>query len=330
MDTHFDIVDGLMSIAKARAAGTASWCQAPTRPIKDSHWPRSRWRLCPEPDPCIVQSRGLLLWWQRRLPAGCLLSAAKPMTLTGSSPKAQPRSALRLARAAAGMPISTAAAVCGLTDRTLRKHLRNLPARGRCAATVAALAAAQKRPDPPDRAAVTHRACPPPAVRAARPGDLDTVAATAGSASWALAHLPIRGGLDDQLYVFSHTQRPHRSVMTALAAASNAFCRRGIAENRLCPPVVLQQLAHDPNEHVRAAAAHTLRRCCCGDPDGRACEVADFPQEALRLAREYLQEIREEDQTMMSLRDLRGPAEPIQTAASESRGAVGSGSTVRR
>ena len=252
-----------------------------------------------------MQFRGLLLWWQRRLPTGCLLSATKPMTLTGSSPRAQPRSALRLARAAAGMPISTAAAVCGLTDQALRKHLRNLPARGRCAATVAALAAAQRLPAPPDRAAVVHRACPPPAVRAARPADLDAVSAARGSASWALAHQPIRGGENNDFFVFSYTSRLHRSVMTAMAAASDPYLRRGIAQNPLCPTLVLGQLAHDPDEHVRAAVAHTQRRCCCGETPGRACEAADFAQEVLESAREDLQLIREADEAAISLRDLR-------------------------
>ena len=209
------------------------------------------------------------------------------------------------------MPISTAAAVCGLTDRTLRKHLRNLPARGRCAATVATLAAAQRLPGPPDRAAVTHRACPPPAVRAARPGDLDAVAAAAGSASWALAHLPIRGGEMNDFFVFSYTSRLHRSAMTALAAASDPYCRRGIAQNPLCPPAILEQLAHDPNEHVRAAVAHTQRRCWCGELPGRACEAADDPQTTLESALVDAQTIREAPGAPMSLRDLRGPAKPI-------------------
>ena len=303
VDTNFDIVDGLMSVAKARAAGAASWCQAPTRPIKDSHWPRSRWRLCPEPDPCIVQSRGLLLWWQRRLPAGCLLSAAKPMTLTGSSPTAQPRSALRLARAAAGVPISTAAAVCGLTDRTLRKHLRNLPARGRCAATVAALAAAQRLPGPPDRAAVTHRACPPPAVRAARPGDLDAVAAAAGSASWALAHLPIRGGGDErflrvQLRESAASQRDDRlgrgqRPLLPQGASPRTLCarRRSWNNSRTIRTSTSAPRWRTPEDGAVAAncpAVHakspTTRRRLWSRPGWMPCRSAKWPEQRCRCA----------------------------------------------
>ena len=157
---------------------------------------------------------------------------------------------MRLARAAAGVTTERVAAVCGLTDQDLRKHLRNLPARGRCAATVAALAAAQRAPEGPHSAAVAHRACPPPAVRAAWLTDLEAVTAAKGSASWTLGLRPHRGDSID-LYMFSHTPRLHRSVMIGLAVATDDFYRQGIAQNPLCPSAILERLAQDPDEGVR-------------------------------------------------------------------------------
>lgn len=207
------------------------------------------------------------------------------------APKARTSQALRLARAAAGMPTDTVAAVCGLSDQALRKHLRNLPARGRCAATVAALAAAQRLPEPPQRAVVAHRACPPPAMRAARPTDLEAVNAAKGSASWALAHNPFRGA-SMELYAFACTSGLHRSVIVALASARDYFHRTSIAYNPLCPPPILQQLAHDPSPGVRDTAAHTLRRCCCDEPSQQTCGIVDHMQESLESADKLFESVR--------------------------------------
>ena len=224
----------------------------------------------------------------------------QPDPMTSPTSKARSLAALRLTRAAAAAPTETIAEVCGLSDQALRKHLRNLPARGRCAATVAALAAAQKLPDPADSAAVAHWACPPPAVRAARPGDLDAVKAARGSASWALAHQPFRGG-SIEFHAFISTARLHRSVTAAVAASSS---RRLAAEDPLCPPAILERLAHDPNDDVRDAAAHTQRRCCCDEPPGRTCEAADTQKRAQEATNAYLQDIRQEYEITMSLRYL--------------------------
>ena len=175
------------------------------------------------------------------------------------------------------MPIGDVAAVCELTEQALRKHLRSLPARGLCATTVAALAAAQRLPEPPHLAAVAHRACPPPAVRAARPGHLTAVNAAKGSSSWGLARNPFRRS---ELYAFTYTSGLHRSVIIALAAGDDPLYRKGIAQNSLCPPPVLEQLAHDPDDDVRDAAAHSLRRCCCDEPSGQSCEAVKTTTES--------------------------------------------------
>ena len=219
------------------------------------------------------------------------------------APRARTSQALRLARAAAGMPTDTVAAACGLSDQALRKHLRNLPARGPCAATVAVMAAAQRLPETPEGAAVVHRACPPPAVRAARPSDLDVVNAVKGSASWALAYNPFRGG-SMELYAFSCTSGLHRSVIIALAAGIDPFCRKGIARSSLCPPPILQRLAHDPDDDVRDAAAHSLRRCCCDEPSGRTCKDVNSPKSTLELTLEHLAPAEEDYEINMSLRLL--------------------------
>ena len=219
------------------------------------------------------------------------------------APKARTSEALRLARAAAGMPTDTVAAVCGLSDQTLRKHLRSLPARGRCAATVGTLAAAQRLPEPPQRAVVAHRACPPPAVRAARPADLEAVNAAKGSASWALAHNSFRGSSMD-LYAYTYTSRLHRSVIVALASARDELHRTGIAQNSLCPPLILERLAHDPSPGARAAAAHTLRRCDCGEPSQQTCQVADRARKTLESTNSYLELVQDDDRLAMSLRRL--------------------------
>ena len=229
----------------------------------------------------------------------------QPVPMTRPTPRAQSFSALRMARAAAGMPTERAAAVCGLTDQALRKHLRNLPARGRCAATVAAVAASQKAPEPPSSAAVRHRACPPPAVRAARLTCLEAVAAARGSASWALGHLPHRDG-SMELHAFSYTERLHRSVMITLAGAKDEFYRLGIARNPSCPSAILKKLAHDPDERVRAAAAHTLRRCCCDEPSGQPCEAVEATKRTLESAQEYMLSVREDQYQTVTLRDLTG------------------------
>ena len=246
-------------------------------------------------------------------PAGLLLLAEATLTerryrqldpMTRSTPKARSFTALRLARAAAGVTTETAAAVCELTDQELRKHLRNLPARGRCAATVGALAAAQRAPKPPNSAAAGHRACPPPAVRAARLTDPEAVPAARGSASWALGHLPLRGcGMN--IYVFSRTPRLHRSVMVGLAVADDELYRIGVAQNPNCPPAILERLAHDPNEGVRDNVAHTRRRCCCDGLTGRECETAQHLRSALEACQKLRQDHREEeDARTVSLRCL--------------------------
>ena len=219
------------------------------------------------------------------------------------SPRARTSQALRLARAAAGMPTDTVAAACGLSEQALRKCLRSLPARGRCAATVAALAAAQRLPKTPQHAVVAHRACPPPAVRAAHPADLEAVNAARGSASWALARNPFRGG-SMELYAYTYTSRLHRSVIIALAAGNEPSYRKGIAQNSLCPPLVLERLAHDPDDYVRDAAAHSLRRCCCDEPSGETCKAANSPTTTLESTNTYLELVREDYEITMSLRRL--------------------------
>ena len=223
--------------------------------------------------------------------------------MTRSTPKARSFTALRLARAAAGTTTETAAAVCGLTDQELRKHLRNLPARGRCAATVGALAAAQRTPQPPNSAAVGHRACPPPAVRAARLTDPEAVTAARGSASWTLGHLPHRGDSMD-IYVFSLTPHLHRSVMVGLAVANDQFYRKGVAHNPNCPPAILDRLAHDPNESVRDAVMHNLRKCCCDELTGQECTTVQEFRTSLAACQKLRQDYREEDARTMSLRCL--------------------------
>ena len=224
--------------------------------------------------------------------------------MTRPTPKARSFTALRLARAAAGVTTETAAAVCGLTDQELRKHLRNLPARGRCAATVGTLAAAQRAPKPPNSAAVGHRACPPPAVRAARLTDPEAVTAARGSASWALGHLPHRRRDSIEVYAFSFTAHLHRSVMASLAVADDLFYRETAALNPNCPPAILDRLAHDPNEHVRGAVVHNLRKCCCDGLTGRECEAVQEFRTSLEACQKLRQDYREEDARTMSLRCL--------------------------
>ena len=220
------------------------------------------------------------------------------------TPKEPSLTVLRLARAAAGTPTDKVAAVCGLSDRDLRKHLRSVPARSRCAAMVAAVAVTEKAPDPPGSAAAGNRVCPPPAVRAARLVDLKAVAAARGSASWALAHLPFRGG-SMALYAFGRSGGLHRGVMAGLAVASDQYYRTGLAENPSCPPAILDRFADDPNQHVRAAAAHTRRRCGCDERSGLQCEAAASLKESLEACEKYLDSIRAEDAATTSLRDLR-------------------------
>lgn len=246
--------------------------------------------------------------------AALLLLAAAALTarrcqqtdlMTRPTPKARSYTALRLARAAAGVTTERVAAVCGLTDQDLRKHLRNLPARGRCAATVAALAAAQRAPEPPHSAAVAHRACPPPAVRAAWLTDLEAVTAARGSASWTLGLRPHRGDSID-LYMFSHTPRLHRSVMIGLAVATDDFYRQGIAQNPLCPSAILERLAQDPDEGVRDVATHNQRRCCCDTLSGRTCTTAEHLRKSLKGCEELRQDHREEEEAQLaSLRCLK-------------------------
>ena len=221
------------------------------------------------------------------------------------TPKARTIDAVRRARAAAGMPTSTVAAASGLSDLELRKRLRSLPARGRCAATIAALAAAQRLPDTPHSAAAAHRACPPPAVRAAWLDDLDAVAAVRGSASWALAHQPFRG-ITMEMYPFTYTGRMHRSVIVALATTvrDNSLYRLGVAHNQLCPAAILERLAHDEDDRVRGVAAHTQRRCCCDEPSGRTCKAAAEPQRRLEAVYRCLDDQREDYERFVSLRDM--------------------------
>ena len=154
-----------------------------------------------------------------------------------------------------------------------------------------------------NRAAVGHRACPPPAVRAVRLTDPEAVTAARGSASWALGHLPHRGDSMD-IYVFSLTPHLHRSVMVALAVASDAFHRRGVAQNPNCPPAILERLAHDPDRVVRDAVVHNRRRCCCDALTGRECEAVQELRTSLEACQKLRQDYREEDARTMSLRCL--------------------------
>ena len=222
--------------------------------------------------------------------------------MIGPTPKEPSLVALRLARAAAGTPTDAVAAVCGLSDRDLRKQLRSVPARSRCAAMVAAVAVTERAPESPGSVAAGHRVCPPPAVRAARLVDLEAVAAARGSASWALGHLPYRGR---SIYVFSRRGGLHRGVMAAIAVARDEYDRMGAAENPQCPPAVLARLADDPYPYIRAAAAHTRRRCTCDQRSGLQCEVAESVKESLEACEQFDESIRAENAETTSLRDLR-------------------------
>ena len=107
-----------------------------------------------------------------------------------------------------------------------------------------------------------------------------------------------------EIYLFSLTAHLHRSVMVGLAVADDAFYRKGVAHNPNCPPAILERLAHDPNEGVRDAVVHNLRKCCCDGLTGQECEGVQEFKTSLGACQKLRQDYREEDARTMSLRYL--------------------------
>ena len=154
--------------------------------------------------------------------------------------------AIRAARAAAAVPLVDIAAAHKMSEPDMRRCLRGLPPRGRCAAVVAGVAAAQ-RPGPDDQTAAGHWACPPPAVRAVTADAAAVVTATArGSTSWGLKTRSVGS--------MPHVRLPrHTAVQFAADPAGHV---RVQAANGDCPPGVLIRLSDDNDAQVQAWCAH--------------------------------------------------------------------------
>ena len=170
-------------------------------------------------------------------------SVAKPKRW--AKPKAW-ATAIRAARAAAAVPLVDIAAAHKMSEPDMRRCLRGLPPRGRCAAVVAGVAAAQ-RPGPDDQTAAGHWACPPPAVRAVTADAAAVVTATArGSTSWGLKTRSVGS--------MPHVRLPrHTAVQFAADPAGHV---RVQAANGDCPPGVLIRLSDDNNAQVQTWCAH--------------------------------------------------------------------------
>ena len=134
------------------------------------------------------------------------------------------RGPLRALRASAALRIGDVADSCGVSVVQLERSLKDLSARGGCAAAAAAACAG---PRPVVLAGVSHPFCPPPARRVAHGSMHARSDAAAGVSGWAM-----RSPL--------HPASP-RSALMNLRGDENF--RRWAAASPGCPPVVLMSIA---------------------------------------------------------------------------------------
>ena len=156
------------------------------------------------------------------------------------------RGPLRALRASAALRIGDVADTCGVSVEQLERSLKDLPARGGCAAAAAACAG----PRPVVLAGVSHPFCPPPARRVAHGSMHATSDAAVGVSGWT-RRSPL------------HPASP-RSALMNLRADENF--KRWAATSPGCPPAVLVSIAAAGELDDLAdldAAAEALRNPSC-------------------------------------------------------------------
>ena len=160
------------------------------------------------------------------------------------------RGPLRALRASASLRIGDVADSCGVSVEQLERSLKDLPARGGCAAAAAAACAG---PRPVVLAGVSHPLCPPPARRVAHWSMYARSDAAAGVSGWT-RRSPLHPA----------SQRP---ALMNLRGDENF--KRWAATSPGCPPVVLMSIATagelDDMADLDAldAAAEALRNPSC-------------------------------------------------------------------
>ena len=160
------------------------------------------------------------------------------------------RGPLRALRASASLRIGDVADSCGVSVVQLERSLKDLPARGGCAAAAAAACAG---PRPVVLAGVSHPLCPPPARRVAHWSMHARSDAAAGVSGWTMRSL-------------LHPASP-RSASMNLRGDENF--KLWAAASPGCPPAVLASIAaagdlDDPADlDALDAAADALRNPSC-------------------------------------------------------------------
>ena len=171
------------------------------------------------------------------------------------------RATVRLSRAAAVFPLADVASAANVSPRTLRRHLKQLDPRGRCAAM---LAAACGRAMTANTASL-HRDCPPQAKRVAAKS-----VNPSGTAGWAHGDTP--GGPRRHIAALKHFAGDDDTRLSLLLASDPAydpqiweelanhprhFVRLEVARNPRCTAAALKLLSRSVHEDIlRAVASH--------------------------------------------------------------------------
>ena len=159
--------------------------------------------------------------------------------------------AARAARSASALPTAAAAATAGISEASLVQHLRTLAGRGPCASA----AARSVRSADAHAAVLAHRACPPPAKRAACSEYrsvrrfFDDAALSGQPFAGAVAGVSGWSGRSCEMSTVS------RAPAVRFAASQQWHLRANTAANAACPPLLLERLAQDPHNGVRSSAA---------------------------------------------------------------------------
>ena len=218
--------------------------------------------------------------------------------------------AARLARNAPHARLEAVAETADVSVRALRKQLRTLPLRGDCPATAAAVASKAATAAVKARG-LSHRACPPSALRLASESRTEAVVdAGTGTTGWTGRKDPARmprfalvGLISRKTTPLSPSARSKRiseaarsSPLSTLAAMlmCDAWAPADVARNPSCPAHALVRLSASKIRDVRAAVgAHrdtpgwVLAAIAATEPYGpaRTAVAANraTPVEALRL-----------------------------------------------
>ena len=145
------------------------------------------------------------------------------------------RAAVRLSRAAAVFPLADVASSANVSPQTLRRHLKELDPRGRCAAMLAAACGSAMTAN----TASLHRVCPPQAKRVAAKS-----VKPSGTAGW--AHGDTSGG-----------PRRHIAALKHFVGDDDTRLNLLLASDPACDPQIWEELANHPRHFVRLGVARS-------------------------------------------------------------------------